>query len=266
MDENDHGEQRQAVRKSTLVKIVLSAWTLIIISTTVISPSPAPAQSQPGQRQGASTKPASNLEYWLSHAKPVRKEPATTTRTTTKNTSSLTPGGDASPANRVNHFRRPDALPGVIILSDGKLLPGGIYTTRDKDWIVYVESEKRWRHIPILVLSISAIVVEEGMEKEFRWKEMGRNEKILTGRKKPVRRFLWRLHLIDDSYVTGTIKGQPVWVEQSGKRLGPFVLHERQAGKYGQSLNDLVYIKRIIISREAMVKVKKLANQPSRSK
>ena len=155
----------------------------------------------------------------------------------------------------------------MIIFSDGKILPGYIYTTRDKGWIVYVESEKRWRHIPpILVLSISAVVIEEGMEKEWRWKEMGRNEKIFTGRKKPTRRFLWRFHLIDDSYITGAVKGQPLWIEQSGKRLGPFVLHERQAGKYGQQINDLVYIKKIVISRQVMIQAQKFISQTKHRK
>lgn len=132
----------------------------------------------------------------------------------------------------------------------------GVLCGQDKNWEVYVADTKRWRHIPpILVLSIRAVVVEEGMEKEWRWKEMGRNEKVFTGRSQPIRRFLWRFHLIDDSYVTGAVKGQPLWIETRQKRHGPFILHERSKGEFGLSLKDLVYLKRVVISRRAMKEV-----------
>ncbi|KKL22716.1 hypothetical protein LCGC14_2432670, partial [marine sediment metagenome] len=158
-----------------------------------------------------------------------------------------------NPLGASDRFRRRDALPGVVVLSNGTVIPGGVYTTRDKNWEVWVESEKRWRHIPpILVLSIQAVVVEEAMDNEWRWKEMGSDEKVFTGRKKPIRRFRWRFHLIDGSHVTGNVKGQPVWIEVDRKTKGPHVLHERSAGKYGQTLTDLVYVKRIVISRRAM--------------
>jgi len=161
-----------------------------------------------------------------------------------------------NPFGRRDRFRRPDALPGVVILSDGTILPGSVYTTLGKNWEVWSAAEKRWRHIPpILVLSIRAVVVEAGMEKEWRWKEMGSDEKVFTGRTKPIRRFRWRFHLIDDSVITGAVKGQPAWVRSREKRHGPFVLHERSAGKYGQTLKDLVHVQRIVISRRAMNEV-----------
>ncbi|KPK44363.1 MAG: hypothetical protein AMK72_12100 [Planctomycetes bacterium SM23_25] len=193
----------------------------------------------PGQ---AASRPESNLEYWLSRAQPA-------TQPTTQ------PAG-ADPFGGTDRFGRRDALPGVVALSDGQLLAGGIHTTRDRNWEVWVESEKRWRHIPpIAVLSIQAVVVEQGLEKEWRWKEMGSDEKVYTGREKPIRRFQWRFHLIDDSYLAGEVKGQPVWVESGRKRHGPFLLHERSAGVYGQKLKDLVYVEKVVISRRAMEEV-----------
>ena len=202
------------------------------------------AASGPGR---PATKPA-YLDHWLR-------------QTTTATGPGIAEPAGGSPFGTRDRFKRKDALPSVVILSDGRTLPGTIYTTRDKDLEVWVASETRaadarWRHAPlILLLSIQAVVVEEGMEKEWRWKEMGSDEKIFTGRKKPIRRFRWRLHLIDDSYITGAIKGQPLWVDSRGKRRGPFILHERSAGKYGQTLEDLVYVKRVVISRRAMEKV-----------
>ena len=161
-----------------------------------------------------------------------------------------------NPLGRGDRFGRRDALPGIVILSDGKMLPGGLYTTRDKNWEVWVQSQQRWRHIPpIAVLSIRAVVVEEKADREWRWKEMGSDEKVFTGRTRPTRRLEWTFHLIDGSYLTGSVKGQPLWVESAQKRHGPFVLHERSAGNYGQSLKDLVYVKQVVISRRAMQQV-----------
>ena len=194
----------------------------------------------PGQTD---TRPASNLDYWLGRAAPDSRPAASAAPAT-------------NPFGRSGRFRRPDAVPGVAILSDGTVHPGGLYTTRDRNWEVWVESEKRWRHIPpILVLSIRAAVIEEGMDKEWRWKEMGSDEKVFTGRTRPTRRLEWTFHLIDGSYLTGSVKGQPLWVESAQKRHGPFVLHERSAGNYGQSLKDLVYVKQVVISRRAMQQV-----------
>ncbi len=162
------------------------------------------------------------------------------------------PGGHPLGPGRPGIARR-DALPGVVVLSDGTVLAGFVYTTRDKHWEVWVGSEKRWRHVPpILVLGIRAAVAEERMDKEWRWKEMGSDERVYTGRVRPVRRHEWSFHLIDGSRLTGTVKGQPLWVTHGGKTRGPFVLHERSAGQYGQTLKDLVYVHQVVISRRAM--------------
>ncbi len=221
------------IMNSHKVKLIALALVMSLVLASGVSSPPS----------GSASKPASNLDYWLSQAKPT-----TTSRPASR-------PSEINPFGRTDRFSRSDALPGAMILSDGKILPGGVFTTRDKDWEVWSASKKRWRHIPpIVVLSIRAVVVEEGMEKEWRVKDMGRNERVFTGRAKPTRRLLWRFHLIDDSYITGAVKGQPLWVESAGKRHGPFVLHERTKGKLDQTLKDLVYVKRVVISRRAMKK------------
>ena len=184
--------------------------------------------------------PQDNLDYWLSQAAtasaPGVSRPA------------------SSPAGPSQIARREDALPGVAVLSDGTELPGLIATTRDSDWKVWLVDQQRWRFIPpIAVLSIQAVVVEEEMEQEWRWKEMGSDEKQYTGRQRPRRRFAWKFHLIDDSYVVGEVKGQPLWVvDLAGEKHGPFVLHERQDGQYDQKLAELTYVRYVVISRQAM--------------
>ncbi|OQB86868.1 MAG: hypothetical protein BWX88_00732 [Planctomycetes bacterium ADurb.Bin126] len=187
------------------------------------------------------TKPASNLDFWLNRAK---------TADSSKQVNPMEQGKNPFAAAQFP-FQREDALPGVVELSDGRVVAGGVYTTREKPWEIWIEAEKRWRQIPFLnCLSINAVVLEEKMEQRWRWKEMGVPEKVFTGKEYPFRIFEWKLHLIDDSYLQGTVKGQPVYVETvAGKTFGPLVLHERFSGPDGMSLKEAVYVKRVIVSR-----------------
>ena len=192
--------------------------------------------------------PADDLEYWLNQGKTATASAPTR------------PAADdiGRPPRPTDQSSREDALPGAVELSNGKVLPGWLYTTAEKPWVLFIESEQRWRSVPFLaVLSIEAVVDEEKMEQEWRWKEMGVPERVYTGKEYPTRRLQWKFHLIDDTTLTGTIKGQPLWVELGQTRIGPMVLHERSKGEPGQKLTDLVYVKRIIVSRRLMDQVLK---------
>ena len=106
------------------------------------------------------------------------------------------------------------------------------------------------------------------MDLRWRWKAMGEPERVYTGKRYPTRRLKWRMRLIDGSEIVGEIKGQPVSVRRLGRRFGPFVLNERSKGADGQSLDDLLYVKKIIVSRKLMDRVisderKRAASQPS---
>jgi len=200
---------------------------------------------------GGQGKPkADPLEEWLGGGEKVPVDPDEAVEGGTN------PFGPSPPKSS-----RPDALPGVVQLSNGKVLPGWLYTTREKPWLVYVEAEKRWRQIPFLtVLSIEAVVVEEKMELYWRWKATGEPERVYTGQRYPTRRLRWRFHLIDDSTVVGDVKGQPLWIETGGVKSPPMILAERSKGAPGQTLKDLLYLKKIFVSRrlmEAVIEEKK---------
>ena len=246
----------------------------------------AKAQAASSATQPASnTQSASDLDYWLSRAVPVEpngpgattKPASDTNRNAAGSGNASTPGGSiagggegsaggVSPAGAAatgeaakafhksdQPFRRGDALPGVIELSDGNQLAGGLYTTLEKPWIVWSEATKSWRRVDFLtLLGIEAVVEEQRMELTWRPKGMGEPEKIYTGRKYPMRRMHWQFKLIDGSVVEGSTKGQPVFVELAGKVSGPFILGERMKGEDGQTLEDLVYVRKIVVSRKMM--------------
>lgn len=218
--------------------------------------SPAPrALTQPTKYK----KPDS-LDYWMKQA--------TSAPDALPNTPPAGGDGNTHPFGHGDDFSREDALPGVVQLTDNRLLPGWIFTTRDKDFILYVVGDGAggkdtvgkpggfWRRIPFAaVLSIAPSITEEGMEQVWRWQGMGTPEKVFTGEQFPTRRMQWKFHLADDTYLTGDIKGQPIWVQYKDVKVGPMVLNETVKGEIGQTLDQLVYVKQIIISRRMMDQV-----------
>lgn len=194
-----------------------------------------------GPESRPASQPADDLDYWIGRAEKAQSAPA--------DALAEAPGGSGGrPAGRE------DALPGVVEMSDGSVTPGWLYGTREKPWEVYDEAHKQWRQVPLLaVLGVRAVVKEERMELRWRWKGMGEPEKVYTGAKYPYRRLEWQVRLIDGSSGTGAVQGQPLYLEPAGggdKRV--LVLQERQAGPDGQALKDLLYVRRVIVSKRLM--------------
>ncbi len=241
-------------------RMIRPVWqTVMLLAVLQIAAAPrAIAQAAPSPTPAPATKLADNLDFWLRQAQPATSpaQPAQSQGAARENTPATQPLAPATqPA------AREDALPGALELSDGKIIGGYLYTTEGKDWELYVEQDKVIRRIPFLaVLSIAAKVEEEKMELEWRWKEMGTPEKVYTGRSYPTRRTTWIFKLIDGATVTGTIKGQPLWIDSGGKTLGPLVLGERSKGEMGQKLGDLIYVKYLVVSKRVMEQAKSIAN------
>ena len=229
----------------------LAVYILAVTAGIVISASVA-ARAQVGAAP-KKRKIESNLDFWLNQA---------TTAPSSRPADGPVKSG-RNPFSRGNRPFRPDAVPGVIELSDNTQLPGWLYTTRDKPWIVFDLKLERWRQIPfITVLSITAVVTEEKYMLQWRWKGMGEPEKVFTGRKYPYRRFLWKFRLIDGTTVTGAVKGQPIWVRWDRKTTGPMVLHERDKGKLDLKLEDVTYVRKVVVStkmRDAVLDDRKAA-------
>ncbi|MCP4374730.1 MAG: hypothetical protein GY794_00910 [bacterium] len=228
-------------------KFTICILTLLAVITAVASLATLNGQPPtPAKKKGAS-----NLDYWLNRA----------TTAPASRPGDKSPTDAANPFSRKNRPLRPDAVPGVIEMSDGTQLPGWLYTTRDKPWVVFDPALERWRQIPfIAVLSITAIVIEENYQLQWIWKGMGEPEKVFTGKKFPYRRFLWEFHLIDGSRVKGTVKGQPLWVRWDNKTTGPMILHERNKGKIDAKLEDVHYVRKVVVSakmRDAVLKDRK---------
>ena len=161
------------------------------------------------------------------------------------------PEAAAQDSRPINPFgtRRPqpsDAPPGVVRLSNGKVYCGDVYLTPGKRWRFYDEKLSRYVELPLRVVRrVQVEVVREWLEKEWRFREAANNEKVYTGRKYPARILRFKVTLINGRQLVG--RGSTVLYVRTGgtRRAKKFILKERQKGKPGQSLKQLVYVQEI---------------------
>ncbi len=159
-------------------------------------------------------------------------------------------GRRPAPFGRGKH-RPPYALAGVVEYSNGRMLPGHIWTPSGKAWRIYELASKQFRDIPLdVVKRIDAVVEWERMEDDWRWKEGGMDVKIYTGKQYPNRMTTYRFTLLDDREIIGNI-AQMFFLELGGE-VARATLHKRQQGKIGQSLDDLPYVRTVVFDAKAM--------------
>jgi len=170
-------------------------------------------------------------------------------------------GDDAEPAGKdapPNPFGigaggvdRKDAVPGYVELSSGVKVPGKIYTTRAKRLKIYNLRREMYEYVPVpALMRIEAAVEWERMEREWRFKEAGNPEKIYSGREYPARKVAYTLTLRNGHTIYGHILGQPLYVEDGGAAVR-HILHDRGKGRMGETLADLVYVRRVEFGPEA---------------
>lgn len=158
---------------------------------------------------------------------------------------------------------RDDAVPGYVEFSDGKILAGSIYMTRDKRVKVYDEKLERQREIPLQkIKQIECKVLKEWMEKEWRFKELALDQKYYTGRAYPAREYTHKVTLLDDRTIEGPLSEilyvQPyIYDPQKPLAYKPdvepqrVILHKRDKGEMGTDLKSLVYVKLVKLGKDA---------------
>jgi hypothetical protein len=158
--------------------------------------------------------------------------------------------------------QREDAIPGYIELSDGSIHPGQIYLTRDKRLKIADEQSERQREVPLsAVKQIVCTIKKEWLEKEWKFKELAKDEKMFTGRSYPVREYEHTIRLNDGRTISGGLS-EIVYVEpidntaKSGAsrpetKAEQFILNKRNKGEIGEDLHSLVYVKSIKLGKEA---------------
>lgn len=159
---------------------------------------------------------------------------------------------------------RDDAIPGTLELSDGRVLVGNVYMTRDKRLKIEDQQMQRQREVPLSAIrQIECRVEKEWMEKEWRFKEAALNEKVFTGRTYPSRVYSHTITLKNGKKITGPL-AEVIYIRPYAEMTeGPrsedsvpeperFLLNKRNKGAPGADLKSLVYVIRIRLGQEAV--------------
>ena len=139
----------------------------------------------------------------------------------------------------------PDVRTGTITLNDGTTITGQIATTAGKPMRIWDDQAKEFRDLPLrMVTSITAQVLWEKDEPQYRFKESGSDIKVETGKTYPARETAYKFSLTDGSTVTGGIVA-PLYLSGSDGGSTTYILHKRDKGDPGQTLPDLKYVKQV---------------------
>ena len=145
---------------------------------------------------------------------------------------------------------RPDAAQArsaVITLSDGSTLEGTVTTTPDKPIRVWDDRNETYRDIPFrLIRSLQAHILWERDEPEWRFIDSGSDIKEQTGRTYPARELQYTVTLVNDQTLRGGIVA-PLYFQPpaDNERRQTLVLHKRQKGDPGKTLEQLPYLQKV---------------------
>ncbi len=132
----------------------------------------------------------------------------------------------------------------TMTLSDGRQITGRFATTSGQPVRVYDPEKKDYRDVPyVLIRSLEAKVLWERMQEEWHFKDSGSDIREFNGKSYPVHELHYILTLSNGQTVTGVVV-TPLYLEHpDGDKL--FALHKRDKGQIGQTLKDLVYVKKV---------------------
>lgn len=103
---------------------------------------------------------------------------------------------------------------GTVVFSDGRRVEGRLSVTLDGSLVFFDTETEEWREVPLTELArADARPRVEKLDREWRWKEAGCDEKVYTGRARPLRWLDHDVRLKDGSGFSGHIKGTVIYVE-----------------------------------------------------
>ncbi|MHC4607296.1 MAG: hypothetical protein ACYTAF_10275 [Planctomycetota bacterium] len=135
----------------------------------------------------------------------------------------------------------------VVTLSDGTRFEGEFYLTEGVQLKLFETGQKKWYQIdPGEVARVSVTVEEERMQQGWMFKEESDNTKIKLPFHYPVRKLLASVTLTGGQVLRGHVTSV-FYLETADDEELRFFLQASQRGEKGQTLEDLVYTKEIIL-------------------
>ena len=188
--------------------------------------------------------------------------------------------GSASPAGRDLFGTRGGAkkpalenapVPATVTWSAGRKETGKLSFTSGVPLKVYDLEKKEWVDVELGDLaSLTAAPRAEKMDREWRWKDYGDDEKVYTGRERPRRWLDHELLLKDGARMKVHVKGTVMYFDTVPETVKPktgkkgadkklskqaeikpqpvrrrLIIRQYSRGNWGDTLESLVYVKRI---------------------
>lgn len=179
---------------------------------------------------GADPKPADDdVDFLLKQA------------TTAPATKPSTLPANSSPFKEVNADGKRAA---VITFSDNEKVRGKLSTTLEKPIRVWDDEKKEYRDIPFqFIKTLEAKILWEREEKEWKFRESGSDIKEYSGKTYPAREMQYTFTLSNGQTITGGVVA-PLYLDNPhGDKV--LVLHKRDKGEVGQTLKQLIYVKKV---------------------
>jgi len=184
------------------------------------------------------------------HAAPPASQPADPTMDWLMNQATTKPAMPATapvspPPSPFAAKTSEDARLATLTLSNGKRVVGRFTTTDGKPIRIWDEAEKEYHDIPFdLIRSMQAKITWERQQPEWHFKASGSDVKEYTGKTYPAHEMQYVVTLVNGQQLTGGIVA-PLYQENAEGGTTLFVLHKRDKGNVGQTLQQLVYVQRV---------------------
>ncbi len=187
--------------------------------------------------QSQTTQPDNTLDWLLTQPAPSATTTQPTTQPSTQPDSPFTAKADK------------DALRAKITFSDGTTLEGTITSTPGKPVRLWDDARAEYRDIPLkLIGKFQAEVVWERDQPEWKFIESGSDIKEMTGKTYPARELIYTVTLVNDEMIKGGIVAPLYFTDPQGSKT--LVLNKRQKGEVGQTLDELKYVKAVVVSSQ----------------
>jgi len=149
----------------------------------------------------------------------------------------------------------------TITLSNGERVRGRVTTTLGKPIRIYDLEREEFRDFAWnLIERFDATVQWERIEKEWKFRESASDIREYSGRTYPARLIQYTLTLKNGKTASGGIVA-PLYIEKLGSTdTLTLVIHKRQKGEIGQTLDQLVYIQSVDFAPRATTRP---ATQPA---
>jgi hypothetical protein len=205
-------------------------WGMMPLAALLAAQPPAPP---PTTTRPASAPADVTMDWLLSQSSTAPSTPVESSTTAPSTMPSVFSGGAGA-----------EGRDATLLLSNGRKIFGKFATTPGEPIRIFDTGKQEYRDLPLKIIkSMQANVLWERLEPEWKFKESGSDVKEYSGKTYPARETEYVVTLENGDKITGGIAAPIYQQTPDGDKL--FILHKRDKGEPGQSLTDLVFIKRI---------------------